>query len=285
MKKFLLAIFLITVPLLCSAADIRPGTDDYLINNGWNEERLSTDAATEEREFFASTTGEETVKDPVGDVLSRTGTHPQINYGWGDITEAGLVKDTIRQCWSVDITVAEEIPLTVPVQVNFWFFVDGDGDQTNNAPDGIKVNTDKEFVVKNNQNSWTADYRWYNSAPNARTWATNKDTLSTFTFEKNELNICVPFTEVGQDITPIWRTALAIYNGTNTQVDVAQNTGFPPIKGERDNTTNQKNGLWPSLLDWRTLGAVGGLIVLVGLIKIVFWFVEKKKKTKIGIGN
>lgn len=278
MKKIIITTTLFLLPFVCSAADIRPGTDDYLVANGWTEEQLTTAMATEGREFFASTTGEGTATDPVGDVLSRVGTHPLINYGWGDISEAKLTKDLTHQCWSVDFTVAEEIPQTTTAQVNFLVYMDGDNDLTNNAPDGVRVGTDKEFSIKNDENGWSADYRWYNSAENARTWATNKETKATFAFSGNTLNVCIPFAEVGEDITPIWRAAAAVYDGTNVEFDVAQNTGFPPVKGEADNTANQSGSSWMGLLNWRMLEIAGGVVVLLIVIKVVFWLIGKKKK-------
>ena len=279
LKKFLTigAITVLFSPVFCFASDIRPGTDDYLINNGWTEEQLTTNMATEGREFFATTTNEATINDPIGDVLSRTGTHPLINYAWGDVTETKLTKDNTRQCWSADITVAAEIPVTATIQANFLIYMDGDNDINNNAPDGIRANTDKEFSIKNSETGWSADYRWYNSAANALTWAVNKETKSTFTFSGNTINVCIPFAEVGENITPIWRTAVAIYDGTNTQIDVAQNTGFPPIKGEIDNTINQSGNSWISLLNWQSLEIIGGVILLIGLIKLAVWLVAKKK--------
>ncbi|MFA6131954.1 MAG: hypothetical protein WC702_02720 [Patescibacteria group bacterium] len=279
MKKALIISVLIFVPFFCSAADIRPGTDDYLIANGWTEEQLTTTMATEGRETFAATTGEAKVEDPSGDVLSRTGTHPLINNAWGDITAVEIKKDETRQCWSADFTMAADIPATSSVQANFLIYMDGDNDVTNNAPEGVRANTDKEFSIKNSEDGWSADYRWYNSAYNALTWAINKDTTSTFAFNGNKLNVCIPFAEVGADITPIWRAAVAIYDGTNTQVDVAQNTGFPPIKGETDNTVNQTSvNYLKNLLSWQTLEFFGGLVVLAGLVKLVVWLIKRKKK-------
>jgi hypothetical protein len=277
MKKILVSALFFLTPFFCLASDIRPGTDDYLIANGWTEEQLSTNAATEAREFFASTTSEAVVNDPYGDVLSRTGTHPLITNAWGDITEVELKKDEDKQCWSIDFTLAGDIPASSAVQANFLIYLDGDNDTTNNAPEGVRANMDKEFSIKNSETGWVTDYRWYNSAPNALTWAINKDTASTFVFDGNKLNVCIPFSEVGKEITPIWRAAVAIYDGTNTQIDVVQNTGFPPIKGETNNTINQTGNSWKSLLNWRALGIVSGVVILLGLIKTVFWFIEKKK--------
>lgn len=281
MKRALVSILLLITPLLCSATDVRPGTDDYLIANGWTEEQLTTNAATEAREFFGSTTGEAAINDPVGDVLSRTGTHPLITNAWGDITEVELKKDESRACWSADFTTASDIPATATIQVNFLLYMDGDGDTSNNAPEGVRANMDKEFSIKNSESGWVTDYRWYNNALNAQTWATNKDTTLTFVFAENKLNICIPFTEVGEDITPIWRAAIAIYDGTNTQIDVAQNTGFPPVKGETNNTTNQTTSSWMTLLNWPALGIVASGIALIGLTKLVFWLIGKKKKAGI----
>jgi len=276
MKKVFLIAFLFTLPFFCLAADIRPGTDDFLIANGWTETQLSTPMATEGREIFSATIGEKSINDPVGDVLSRTGTHPLITNAWGDITNTELKKDNARQCWSVNFTMAADIPASSTIQANFLVYMDGDNDNKNNAPDGVRIGTDKEFSIKNSETGWVADYRWYNSAANALTWAINKDTKSTFTFNKNTLNVCIPFAEVSADITPTWRAAAAIYDGANTQIDVGQNTGFPPVKGEIDNTANQSENSWLSLLNWRALEVVAGIVVLLIAIKLGFWFLRKK---------
>jgi len=278
MKKVLLTAIIFAIPAFCLAADIRPGTDDYLIANGWTEEQLTTNINTEERESFSATTGEAVIEDHVGDVLSRTGTHPLITNAWGDISKVEFKKDSSRQCWSVDFLMATDIPSTSSMQANFLVYMDGDNDITNNAPEGVRVGTDKEFSIKNSETGWAADYRWYNSAPNALTWAINKETVSTFSFEANKLNVCIPFAEVGENITPVWRAAVAIYDGTNTQIDVAQNTGFPPAKGETNFTANQSENSWASLLNWQALGIVAGIAVLLFVIKTVFWFLKKNKK-------
>jgi len=278
MKKVLLTAIIFAIPVFCLAADIRPGTDDYLIANGWTEEQLTTSVNTEERGPFASTTGEAISEDSIGDILSRTGTHPLITNAWGDISKVELKKDSLKQCWSANFLMAADIPSASSMQANFLVYMDGDDDITNNAPEGVRIGTDKEFSIKNSEIGWITDYRWYNSAPNALTWAVNKETASTFFFEGNKLNICIPFAEVGENITPVWRAAVAIYDGTNTQIDVAQNTGFPPAKGQTDNTANQSKNSWASLLNWKALVVEVGIVILMVAIKLVFWFLKKKKK-------
>lgn len=274
-----ISFLLLTPSFVFSTSALRPGTADYLVANGLTKAQLTTDLATDAREAFLAAVGETTVSDPVADVLSRTGTYPKINYGWGDIVETKISKDVNRQCWSVDIVMAEEIPVSNSVHVNFLIFMDGDNDTTNNAPNGVRSGMDKEFNLKNSQTNWAVDYRWYNSKPNALTWAVNKETAATFSFDSQKINVCVPFAEVAETLTPTWRIGATIFDGTNTQLDLAPGPGFPPPPGETYATWSTANDSTnPSgLLNWNALMTVLGLVILGAVVKMVFWIIEKKK--------
>jgi hypothetical protein len=283
--SFLISLTVLFVPFFVLAADSpRPGTDDYLIDNGLTEIQLTTKTATEKREPFIDLKGETTTTDPVGDVVSRYGTHPQTNYGWGDLTNASLAKNNDKQCWQFDFTVAEEIPASpVSLQSNLLVYLDSDNNLENNATTGVRINTDYEVSIKYDQkNGWITGLRWYNKE--AEFWAINKTTASTFEFNKNNVSVCIPFTEVSAEVTPIWRAALAISDGSNTQIDVVPGTGFPPPTGETYSTWQSMNNSTPAsttvnnLVNWNAVIIVTGVIGLIVLIKIVFWIIEKKKK-------
>ena len=269
----------------------RPGTDDYLLDQGLTEQQLSTPTATEKREPFLNLTDETSIGDEIGDVLSRSGTHPQINYSWGDLTKASLIKNSEKQCWQFDFTVANEIPANpTSLGVNFLIYIDSDGQPENNTNEGIRFGTDYEVSIKydvKNQD-WFTDLRWYNQA--ADFWATNKTSASTFNFGSNNLLVCIPFSEISESVTPDWHIAVALSDGQNTQIDVAPGIGFPPPKGEtyatwktNDSTTadNQKTSTNSySLINWNALITVGILAGLGIVIKLVFWFINKKQKNK-----
>lgn len=284
MLKIALMTLLTVAPSLCLALEpFHPGTDEYLIFAGLTEEQLTTKVNTENREPFISARGETSITDPTGDVLSRTGTHPEINYGWGDLIATSLSKNNEEQCWLFVLQAAEDFPSSVSWQANFLLYIDSDNNLDNNALEGVRANTDYEISIKfstsdESKKDWYADLRWYN--PTTDFWATNKTTASTLKFKEDQLSVCVPFDEISAEITPTWRTAAAVSDGENTQIDVAPGTGFPPPKGQTyltwKTSTNEA-----SLLNWQALGIVIGIAVLLGLIKIVFWFVEKKKKAGI----
>ncbi len=272
---------LISSPVFCLASEsFKSGTDEYLKAGGLTEEQLTADVSTEDREPFISASGETSTTDPAGDVLSRSGTHPGINFGWGDLTEASLKKDETKQCWNFSLKVAEQIPSTAPWQANYLLYIDSDGKTDNNAPTGVRINTDYEISIKYSaeQSGWQSSLRWYNPAPDF--WAVNKETAATFNFNNDELSVCVPFAEISTDVTPTWRVAAVISDSQNTQVDVAPGAGFPPPKGETYITWGTKNSAstnFMSLINWQALVVVLGIAVLIGLIKLVFWLVGKRK--------
>jgi len=285
MWKKLLAIStlsLLVSPVFCFATtSFKPGTDEYLKDKGLTEIQLTTNVSTEDREPFISTIGEASVPDPVGDVLSRTGTHPGINFGWGDLTEVLLIKDNNKQCWNFSLKVAEQIPASAPWQANYLLYIDRDEKTDNNAPTGVRINTDYEISIKYEaeKSSWVADLRWYNPEPDF--WAVNKETASTFEFKNDSLSVCVPFVEISTDIIPTWRVAAVISDGQSTQVDMTPGVGFPPPKGETYSTwetNNSDSTNFTSLINWRSLAIVGVIAVFIGLIKLGFGLIGKKKK-------
>jgi hypothetical protein len=277
-----LVVFTINLLLLsgagfCLAADFIAGTDGYLVANGLTETQLTTNVATEDREPFISAVGETTISDPTADVVSRTGTHPTLNYGWADLTSASLKKNETNQCWLFTLQTAEDIPTSAPWQANFLLYIDHDADTSNNAPQGVRINTDYEIAVKygtedeNIAPQWFTDFRWYNPEPDF--WATDKETASTFEFKGNQLNICVPFSEISSEVTPTWRAAAVGSDGKATQIDVVPGAGFPPPLGETyptwDSSVNSTN--YAGLINWASLG-----IVLTGIAVVVV--VRRKKK-------
>lgn len=280
MQKITLIAFLLLLPLFCFALEpFHPGTDEYLISAGLTEEQLTTKVNTEDREPFVSAEGETSITDPTGDVLSRTGTHPGINYGWGDLISAGLVKDNEKQCWLFTMQTAEEFPPAVSWQANFLFYIDHDGLVDNNAPEGVRINTDYEVSVKfsasnEEKKEWYVDLRWYNPATDF--WATNKTTASTFGFDKNRLSLCVPFSEISTEVIPTWRTAAAVSDGEATQVDVAPGAGFPPPKGQTYPTWGTMTNK-TSLLNWQALEIIGGIIILLAIIKLISRLINKRR--------
>ncbi|MFH1253268.1 MAG: hypothetical protein V1664_02980 [Candidatus Uhrbacteria bacterium] len=277
------------VPSFVLAANsIRPGTADYLVGNGLTEQQITPETATEKREPFISLTGETVYIDPIGDVLSRVGTYPQINYGWGDLTKVELKKNNEKQCWQFGLNVAQEIPPNTPsLQANFILYIDRDGILENNAPQGVRINTDYEVSIKydivDKENpGWETGLRWYNKETDF--WAVNKTTASTFEMKGSNLSVCVPFAEIPAEVIPTWRVAAAISDGGNTQIDVAPGAGFPPPLGETyatwQPTIDQPSTESLSLLNWNALMIIVAVIGLIVLVKIVFWIVEKRKLKK-----
>lgn len=285
-KKEIIAFsaLLLTLPIISLALEpFKPGTDEYLQNSGLTEEQLTNKVATEDREPFISAAGEMTAIDPTGDVVSRWGTHPSLKAGWGDLTSASLKKDAEKQCWLFSLETTEDIPETISIKANYLFYIDRDGNTENNATTGARINTDYEVSVKYlSDQGWQTDLRWFNQETNF--WAVDKETASTFQKTEKNITLCVPFTEISSEVTPTWRAAAAVSDDNDTQIDVVPGAGFPPPKGQTyptwstavsDNSpsTNSNN-----LVNWPALGAVAGLAGLGILIKLIFWFIEKKKK-------
>ena len=226
-----LGIILLFFPLAALAKDIQPGTDTYLRELGYTDEQLSTDVNTEDREPFLFAEGSIYVADPMGDVLTRTGTVSSVQAPWGDVTSADLTHDESAETWTLVVTVADELPDNPSEQVNLLLYVDADGNTENNEQDGVRGSMDTEFSLKHNlERGWYTDVRWYN--PEADFWAVDRTTASAFEVEGNRLALRIPDAELPINTTPRWRVAVAIGEGSATQVDVAPTVGFPPPLGE-----------------------------------------------------
>ena len=272
MKYLLPIITLLCLPFGAFAHEVETtaGTDEYLRHElGFTDEQLTTQVATEEREPFRYSTGAGTVDDVLGDVLDRYGSETTLNQPWADIDEAKLEKNLVTQRWDLTVTLGKDLPIKPTEKVQLFFFADTDGDATNNAPDGIRINMDAEFAVQLNQEQgWYTDFRWYNDE--ADFWAINKETSSTFAILGRTIALHIPFTELSGDRDPNWRVMMAISNGDRTEIDSAQDVGFPAPKNAvtpetPDSAPDSSNGTSQT---WIAFGLVVLAVVVVGFAGI-----------------
>lgn len=265
--KYLIAIFLLAIPTSAFAATA--GTDEYLRELGYTDTQLSTEVVTEDREAFFGADGIGRIEDPIGDVVTRFGTTSEIREPWGDISLATVAKNEETQAWDVTVTLGGAIPETPGRAAQLFVYLDADGDASNNAPDGIRIGTDAEFSVQYDAtNGWYADFRWYNA--NAIFWAVNKDTAATFDVVGDTVTVHIPFAEAPSTLTPRWRVAMAVADGSETQIDVAPGTGFPPPKGE---TYPGMNGASDPVLS-----SVAWSVLILALVLGARYAVAKKRR-------
>jgi len=228
---FILWITILFLPTLGQAQTVRLGTDDYLRQViGLTETELKQKFATEEREKFAAVKGPGQITDPAGDVLDRVGQTAEISVPWADLLGASLSKDEKKQLWILQLTTAAPIPNQPSMQVQFFAFLEGDGLTDNNDPDGIRADMDREYSIKYDAAvGWYLDYRWYNREPDF--WAVDKKTVGHFTISGDKVFFEIPFSEIGSEVIPDWRTAAAVQSGMAMQIDAAPTIGFPPPLG------------------------------------------------------
>jgi len=226
-----LAIAATIFPTLAFAATPVAGTSDYLRSIGYTDAQLSSTATTEQREAFSSAVGIGSVSDPLGDEVDRKGGATTVNVPFGDLSNATLTRDDAAQTWDVVITLGGTIPENPTEKIELFILMDSNGDLSDNAPDGVRIGTDREFVVQRTaEHEWYTDYRWFNKGP--QFWAVNKETASTFEIAGDTIAYHIPFAEVSGDATPTWRVVMTVANGGNSEIDVAPGIGFPPPKGE-----------------------------------------------------
>jgi len=248
MKRFLFLITLTLafIPLSMWAAEPRAGTDDYLRQGrGMGDQELSVDVQTEERADFEMTQGVGRLTDPTGDVLTRVGTTSTLQTPWGDIVSVIVEKNNETQRWNVTIELAEKIPSDPPILGQLFFYVDRDGDATNNEKLGVRGLMDAEYTVTYNPNTrvWETDYRWYNQQEDF--WA-YPGTAATHQFVNNALVLSIPFEEIKVDAFPNWRAVMGAADSTSTQIDVAPGEGFPPPRGQESATEAAKKAYAPA---------------------------------------
>ena len=273
----------ITLPIFAFASDsIHSGTDEYLRSIGFTNEELSSRVKTEDREPFLIAEGEKNIADPLGDVLSRWGTTSDISFSWADIESVQLHQDEEAHMWIFSIQLAETIPSKPEAKVNFLLYVDHDRTKENNDEKGVHEGVDQEYsIVWNNKDVWYVDFRWFN--PDAKFWAINQDTKATFVFHERSLVVKIPFEEIGTDMLPRWRVAIAASNKESTQIDVAPTIGFPPPKGTTYPTSDFI--VFPEKIEnsnskWQISRQMILIIVLIVIGIDVSLFVVFKRKTK-----
>jgi hypothetical protein len=233
MKKILVALALLALPVSVFAEVAPAGTDAYLKDTlGWSTARLTTPIPTEGRQPFDVATGEGTANDPLGDVLSNFGVETSLNEPWGDIAKATLAKDQAHGTWDFQVTLGGDVPATFTDKAVLFVYADADGNPANDSPDlGVKLGMDSEWSIQHNaQKGWYTAFRWYNPAPTAKVWAVNKTTKATFKVAKDVFAVSIPFAEMPATATPHWRVAMAIQKDTQTEIDVAPTVGFPDAK-------------------------------------------------------
>lgn len=225
MRRFFAAVLLF-IPMTVSAntADLSyAGTDRYLREQSPAID-LTTELVTEKRQAFSLAEGEQTVSDPIGDIVTRYGTSSTLQYTWGDITSAELQKEEDGS-WVVRVKTAEAFPPLPSNATQILFLADQDGDASNNDLAGIHGSVDAEFIVKRTANGWVTDYRWFNKE--ADFWAIDKETNATFSWENEGLTLRIPSEELSAPL-PNWRVVVAISNGDETHIDAVPGSGFPP---------------------------------------------------------
>lgn len=233
MKRLLLAIVFLLLPLAASAADFRPGTDDYLrLKLGMTPEQLSEGIPTEEREPFATMRGEASADDPLGDVLDRAGRTTTLQHPWGDLDGVTVERKEGDGVWEIRAKLGGPLPTKPSDKVALYVYADADGEAVNNAPnEGVRGGMDAEFALQHNQDAgWYTDFRWYNSAENAKAWGIDRETAMRFRISGDTVTLSIPLSEVPAP-EPSWRIVMGISDGNRTQIDVAPGEGFPPPKG------------------------------------------------------
>lgn len=262
----------LSAPLSAVAhADRVAGTDDYLRDNGYTEEQLSTAVVTEDREPFESQRGAGTVRDEIADVLDRAGRTSRLTFPWGDITEATFVKNEANQTWDAAVRVGGTIPTEMTQKAQLFVLVNATPDETDNDVEGFRIGMDAEFSLQyGEEHGWYSDFRWYNK--NADFWAVNKETAATFQLLGPVFTMRIPFTEIPADLDPTWRVVMAVAEGGSSEVDAAPGIGFPPPKAaeiaeEPKAATRSPLALW-----------IGAGVLLIGAAHLVSQKVAKKRK-------
>ncbi len=269
MRVLFAIVLLFLAPLTVFASSTteeeRAGTDIYLRNEaGFTEADLSTKLVTEKRKAFPLAHEADAVNDPIGDVLSRYGTSSGMNVAWGDLERVSAEKNSDGS-WTFHVVAATDIPEILSHQAQLLLLVDRDGNADNNDLAGIHGGVDAEFAVERTVNGWNTDFRWYNKE--ADFWAVDKETLASFTREKNAFSLTIPAEELPNGASS-WRVVLALANGSDTQIDAAPGIGFPKPLGTEETPTNAQTTK-PSI-------ALYGIpFVLIGLGLI--WFGWKRR--------
>lgn len=233
--KTLIGFFVVTFLFLPLSGQMknepRAGTDDYLRAIGYSDEQLTLRLTTEERAPFLMAENAANIKDPIGDVLNRFGATTEMQVAWADIIGAALEKNEAAEVWIATFLFAAPLPERPTIGVNVLLYADADGDTENNEPNGIRGGADREFALQfTDDRQWETDFRWYN-AP-ADFWAVNKETAMSFKVLEDSIVFKIPFSELPGDLAPRWRVAMAVSDGTYTQIDAAPGVGFPPPVGE-----------------------------------------------------
>ncbi len=262
-KRFLTHLLVLTIGFLSPhtliARTFSPaaGTDEYLVEIGYTEEQLSTEASTENREAFSMAEGEGRVEDPLGDVVNRFGTTSSMKQPWGDIERAVIQKNSETSTWDVIVTLGGIVPEKSSISAQLFVLLDTDGDKSNNDRDGFRIGTDAEFSLQTtSEHPWYVDYRWYN--PDPQFWAVNKETMSSYEIDGNTITMHIPFSEAPESLTPHWRVVMGLADGAENQIDAVPGTGFPPPKGE---TYPSDSKVAASLsLGWITWGIIGIIV-------------------------
>jgi len=274
----LLAATMLIVPFFAFAHELetRAGTDDYLRDElGYTDDMLATGAHMEDREAFDYSTGEKIADDVLGDVLDRTGQTSTLQVPWADIEQVRLAKNPDLQAWDLSVTVGSEIDADASMKAQVLFYADIDSDAQNNAPDGIRAQTDREWSIdySTEQDRWYADYKWYNAE--ADFWAYNIETTAIATISDNTFFLQIPFAELPEGIAPNWRVVIAVSKGDATQIDAAQDIGFPPVKGAAP-AEGPANEQVESPVDLRLL------VIAAGIGFIVIYAIRVARRRKAG---
>lgn len=277
MKKILLLCFLFFPVFVLASYPIRPGTDDFLKQKvGLTDEQLSFKAFTEDREAFSLETSARSVYDPIGDVLTRTGTTSPLGVAWADLTSVQVQNQPQEEVWTITFTTAADVPKTPTEEINFIFYVDADGNQENNDTDGIRIQTDAGFLIKfdTEKKEWFVDYRWYNKE--ADFWAFNKTTESKVAVGKNLIRLKIPHKELTKSWTPAWRAACALNMAETTEIDVVPGIGFPPPKEQTYPISDFDIYKQPNTINDFFLKII--FIIILGIIGFFVWKFHKKNK-------
>ncbi len=260
-------------PFVLIAGTFSPaaGTDEYLVEIGYTEEQLSTEASTENREAFEMAEGEGRIEDPLGDVVNRFGTTSSVKQPWGDIERAVIQKNSETGTWDVVVTLGGVVPEKPSMSAQLFVLLDTDGEKANNDRDGFRIGTDAEFSLQTTtEHPWYVDYRWYN--PDPQFWAVNKETASSYKIDGDTITMHIPFSEAPESLIPHWRVVMGLADGAENQIDAVPGTGFPPPKGETYPSARADSS--NLFLGWITWGIIGIIVGYGGYSA----FARKQKK-------
>ena len=130
--------------------------------------------------------------------------------------------------WDVVFTVAEEIPEDPGMAVNFFVYIDSDGNKKNNAPNGVyRTNTDTTYMILHGTRTKWHSKRWLYDSKLGR-WTEQPDKPQ-FTLGTTEFTLHIPYSEVPKKDGIEMRAFSLTAEKALTAIDIAPGTGIPKV--------------------------------------------------------